>query len=159
MLKEVCGEVVQGLERFQGPARVRFVWDAEAPVVVSDSDIVKQVLRHVIENALKFSPLDSPVTVRARRTGDGVEVRVRDQGPGISPEFLGRAFDPFTQAQSSTTREHGGLGIGLFVTRQLIHALGGRVELTRHPKAGTVAVLHLPDLVQEPRQAVTSPAS
>lgn len=118
---------------------------------------MKQVLRHVIENALKFSPLDSPVTVRARRTGDGVEVRVRDHGPGIGPDFLGRAFDPFTQARSSTTREHGGLGIGLFVTRQLTQALGGRVELTRHPKGGTVVVLHIPDLFQQSGQPVTSP--
>ena len=92
MLKPACREVVRGLERYEGPARLRFAWDAEAPVVISDPDIVKQVLRHVIENALKFSPLDSPVTVRARRTGDGVEVRVRDHGPGIGPDFLGRAF-------------------------------------------------------------------
>lgn len=159
VLKAVCEEVVHGLERLQGPGRMRFARDEEAPVVVSDPDIVKQVLRHVIENALKFSALDSPVTVRARRTGEGVEVRVRDHGPGISPEFLARAFDPFTQAQSSTTREHGGLGIGLFVTRQLVHALGGQVDLTRHPKGGTVAVLHIPDLVQESEQALSSSAS
>jgi signal transduction histidine kinase len=159
MLKAVCDEVVHGLEQFQGPARVRFAWDEEAPLVVSDPNILKQVLQHVIENALKFSPLDSPVTVRIRPTGDGIEVRVRDHGPGISPDYLGRAFDPFTQADSSTTREHGGLGIGLFVTRQLIHALGGRVELTRHAKVGTVAVLHIPDLVLESGQTVTSPAS
>jgi signal transduction histidine kinase len=159
MLKAVCDEVVRGLERFEGPARVRITCDAEAPVVLSDPDIVKQVLRHVIENALKFSPLDAPVTVRVKPAGGGVEVRVRDHGPGINPDYLGRAFDPFTQADSSTTREHEGLGIGLFVTRQLIHALGGRVELTRHAKAGTVAVLHFPELLQESRQAVTSATS
>jgi signal transduction histidine kinase len=159
MLRAVCDEVVAGLERFEGPARVCITCDVEAPVVVSDPEIVKQVLRHVIENALKFSPPDTPVTVRVKPTGDGIEIRVRDHGPGISPDYLSRAFDPFTQADSSTTREHEGLGIGLFVTRQLIHALGGRVELTRHAKAGTVAVLHFPELLQESGQAVSSTTS
>jgi signal transduction histidine kinase len=64
------------------------------------------------------------------------EVRVRDHGPGVDPDFLDRAFDPFTQAHSALTQEHGGLRIGLFVTRQLIHAIGGRVELTRHARPG-----------------------
>jgi signal transduction histidine kinase len=138
---------------------VRFAWEQEPPIVVSDPDVVKQVLRHVIENALKFSPPDTPVTVGVKRTTDGVEIRVRDHGPGISPDFLDRAFEPFTQAHSATTREYGGLGVGLFVTRQLIHALGGRVDLMRHTKAGTVVVLHIPDLVQESKRALTLSAS
>jgi signal transduction histidine kinase len=159
MLKWVCAEVARGLERFEGPTRVRFAWDAGPPVVASDPDIVKQVLRHVIENALKFSPIGSPVSMSVERTGDGVEVQVRDQGPGISPAFLGRAFEPFTQAHSSTTREHGGLGIGLFVARQLLHRLSGRIDLVPHERGGTVAVLHIPNLLQVSKQAVTPSAS
>jgi len=112
---------------------------------MSDPALLKPLLRHIIENALKFSPPGSAVDIAIARTSGEVEVRVRDRGPGIDPEFLERAFDPFTQGDQSTTRANRGLGIGLFAARKIAELLGGRVELRRHPGGGMEAILHLPD--------------
>ena len=83
------------------------------------------------------------------RTSSEVEVRVRDRGPGIDPEFLERAFDPFTEEDQSSTRAKSGLGIGLFAARKIADLIGGRVELQRHPEGGMEAILHLPDNVED----------
>ena len=107
------------------------------------------LLRHIIENALKFSPPGSAVDISIVRTSGEVEVRVRDRGPGIDPEFMERAFDPFTQEDQSSTRAKSGLGIGLFAARKIADLIGGRVELQRHPEGGMEAILHLPDTVED----------
>jgi signal transduction histidine kinase len=148
-LREVCREIASSLAGAQGEERIRFVAVSDAQVVESSSDLVVPLLRAVIDNALKFSPPGSPVDVQARRSGQGVEVRVRDRGPGIGEGFLGEAFEPFTQEDGSLTRRHGGLGVGLFVARNLARQLGGRMELRRHPEGGTEAVLVIPEAAED----------
>lgn len=152
----VCDDIARGLERLGAASRVRLAGEPERAVVVSDPELVKQALRHLIENALKFSPPDEPVTIDVTRNGHGVEVRVQDRGPGVDPRFLRRAFDPFTQADAATTRRHGGLGIGLFVSRHLVETIGGSVDLLPHAHGGTVAVVRIPDLQERQADAAAS---
>jgi len=148
-LREVIQGVVDGLSSFDAHSRVRVVAIADGDTVMNDPALLTALLRHIIENALKFSPPGSAVDISIARTSGEVEVRVRDRGPGIDPEFMERAFDPFTQEDQSSTRAKSGLGIGLFAARKIADLIGGRVELQRHPEGGMEAILHLPDTVED----------
>jgi two-component system sensor histidine kinase KdpD len=149
VLTDVILAVVDRLSSLDARARVRVAAIPDRLTMMSDPAMLKPLLRHVIENALKFSPPGSPVDVSIARTSDEVEVRVRDRGPGIGLEFLDRAFDPFTQEDQSTTRAKRGLGIGLFAARKIAELIGGRVELRRYPGGGMEAILHLPDVSED----------
>jgi signal transduction histidine kinase len=159
VLTDVILAVVDRLSSLDARARVRVAARPDRLTMMSDPAMLKPLLRHVIENALKFSPPGSPVDVSIARTSDEVEVRVRDRGPGIGLEFLDRAFDPFTQEDQSTTRAKRGLGIGLFAARKIAELLGGRVELRRHPGGGMEAILHLPDVSEDRTPAAADVAS
>jgi len=148
-LREVIQGVVDGLSSFDAHSRVRVVAIADGDTVMNDPAMLTALLRHIIENALKFSPPGSAVDISIARTSGEVEVRIRDRGPGIDPEFMERAFDPFTQEDQSSTRAKSGLGIGLFAARKIADLIGGRVELQRHPEGGMEAILHLPDTVED----------
>lgn len=93
-----------------------------------DPDRLQQVAWNLLSNAIKFSRRGGTVRLEARRTDAEVEVRVTDHGHGIDPAFLPRVFDRFSQMDASSTREHGGLGLGLSIVQQLVHMHGGTVE-------------------------------
>lgn len=95
--------------------------------IVGDPDRLRQVLWNLLSNAVKFTPADGHVRVEIGRVGSRIEVRVADTGVGIAPEFLPRVFDRFTQADGSTSRAHGGLGVGLAIVRHLVELHGGDV--------------------------------
>jgi signal transduction histidine kinase len=148
-VSEVIQGVVDGLSSFDARSRVRVIAIPDGDTVMSDPAMLTPLLRHIIENALKFSPPGSAVDISIARTSGEVEVRVRDRGPGIDPAFMERAFDPFTQEDQSSTRAKSGLGIGLFAARKIADLIGGRVELQHHPAGGMEAILHLPDTVED----------
>lgn len=92
-----------------------------------DPDRLQQVVLNLLVNAVKFTPSGGRVQVRTEVAGQRTRVVVADTGPGISPTFLGHVFDPFRQAESSTTRPHGGLGLGLAIAKHLVELHGGTV--------------------------------
>lgn len=144
-LQEVCAEAVRRMGDLDGLARVRIACERDARWVLGSRAVLRLLLAHLVENALKFSPPGSPVDVRARTGGlHAVEVAVRDRGPGISREFLPRAFEPFTQEDPSMGRAKGGLGIGLFVAQRLAGRMGGSLELRRPAEGGTEAIVRIP---------------
>jgi len=96
--------------------------------VLGDPDRLQQVLWNLLSNAIKFTPKGGRVDVRLARDDGDARVTVTDTGAGISPEFLPHVFDRFRQAESSTTRAHGGLGLGLAIVRTLVDLHGGTVE-------------------------------
>jgi signal transduction histidine kinase/CheY-like chemotaxis protein len=100
----------------------------ETGLVTGDPDRLQQVVWNLLSNAIKFTPKGGAVGVRVEREGSDVLVRVSDTGQGIAPEFLPYVFDRFRQADGSTTREHGGLGLGLAIVRHLVEQHGGRVS-------------------------------
>ena len=93
-----------------------------------DADRLQQVVWNVISNAIKFTPRNGEVTVRAQQDETRTEIQVTDTGIGISPDFLPYVFDRFRQSDASTTRSHGGLGLGLSISRHLVEMHGGAVS-------------------------------
>lgn len=103
--------------------------DQEQIAVLGDANRLQQVFWNLLSNAVKFTPAGGKVTVQLRKTDSQVQVEVADTGPGISPEFLPFVFDRFRQADSTSTRQHGGLGLGLAIARHLIEIHGGSIEV------------------------------
>lgn len=97
--------------------------------VSGDPDRLQQVLWNLVSNAIKFSPRGGAVTMRICEVESNFEISVSDNGKGIAPEFLPYVFDRFRQADSSTTRVAGGLGLGLSIARQLVELHGGTVRV------------------------------
>jgi signal transduction histidine kinase/PAS domain-containing protein len=97
--------------------------------VNGDPNRMQQVLWNLISNAIKFTPREGRVEVRLRRVGPQVEISVTDTGEGIDPRFLPFVFDRFRQADASTTRRYGGLGLGLSIVKQLVELHGGSVSV------------------------------
>jgi PAS domain S-box-containing protein len=117
--------------------------------VMGDPDRLQQVFWNLLSNAIKFTPAGGRVEVGVRRVAHECEVVVRDDGAGIRAEFLPHVFDRFRQADSSSTRVHGGLGLGLAIVRHLIELHGGSVQAhSDGPGAGAAFTLRLPALEQ-----------
>ena len=107
--------------------RVELVLDPVAGPVKGDPSRLQQIFWNLLSNAVKFTPKGGNVQVRLERIDAHVEVSVGDDGRGMAEEFLPFVFDRFRQADSSTTRRHSGLGLGLAVVKQLVELHGGRV--------------------------------
>ena len=109
---------------------VRLVVDVDPEIgeTVVDPDRLQQIVSNLLSNAVRFTPRGGLVTVYAGRTISGILIRVKDTGAGIAPEHLPHIFERFMQVDSSTTRGHGGLGLGLPIVRHLVEAHGGYVE-------------------------------
>ncbi|HEX7956708.1 MAG TPA: HAMP domain-containing sensor histidine kinase, partial [Pyrinomonadaceae bacterium] len=100
----------------------------ETDLVTGDPDRLQQVVWNLLSNAIKFTPKGGDVGVRLGREGSDVFIRVSDTGQGIPEEFLPHVFERFRQQDGSTTREQGGLGLGLAIVRHLVEQHGGHVS-------------------------------
>jgi PAS domain S-box-containing protein len=118
----------------------------EAPdaIVRADSERLQQVLWNLLSNAVKFTPSGGTVDVYLAQQGSLAEIRIEDSGPGIPAEFLPRIFERFSQADGSSTRKHGGLGLGLAIVRHLIELHGGTVSAANRSEGGAVLTVRLP---------------
>src|SRR5262249_31064810 len=107
-----------------------------------DPDRLQQVAWNLLSNAIKFTPRGGTVRLRLGADGDQAQLTVQDDGMGIRPEFLPHVFERFRQADSSSTRPHGGLGLGLAIVRHLVELHGGSVEVASpgEGKGATFAV-------------------
>jgi PAS domain S-box-containing protein len=99
-----------------------------SPIVSGDPSRLQQVVWNLLSNAVKFTPPGGEVHVAVERGDSQFSVTVRDNGGGIDPEFLPRMFERFAQADTSSKRQHGGLGLGLAIVRHLVELHGGTVE-------------------------------
>ncbi|MEH1797896.1 MAG: PAS domain S-box protein [Nostoc sp.] len=103
-------------------------FDPKVEVVVGDADRLQQVMWNLLSNAVKFTPKGGTVDVQLKHVESSVQIRVSDTGGGIAAEFLPHVFERFRQADSSRTRSHGGLGLGLAIVRHLVELHGGTVS-------------------------------
>lgn len=124
-------------------------------IVLGDSVRLRQIVWHLIGNAVKFTPRGGKVGVDVTTDPDFVVIAVHDSGPGIAPQFLPRLFDRFTQQDPSPTRTAGGLGVGLSLVRELVELHGGTVH-ARNLDNGTGAIFTV-RLPRQPAGAVDTP--
>jgi signal transduction histidine kinase len=128
--------------------------DVAETVVLGDADRLEQMVWNLVSNAVKFTPAGGAVRVELDR-GDQIELRITDTGRGIDPEFLPHAFDLFRQADSSSTREVGGLGLGLTIAHRIAELHGGTIVLLSDGKnRGTTAIVRLPVFSSRSRAAL-----
>jgi signal transduction histidine kinase/CheY-like chemotaxis protein len=109
--------------------RLHVVLDPMAGPVRGDPGRLQQVFWNLLTNAVKFTPKEGRVAITLARVNSHLEIEVADNGDGIDPSFLPHMFDRFRQADSSTTRTHGGLGLGLSIVKQLVELHGGFISV------------------------------
>lgn len=119
--------------------------ESEPALITADQDRLQQVIWNLLSNSVKFTPKGGRVTLQTYREGSEVCVKVEDTGEGIRAELLTAIFEPFQQADSSTTRRHGGLGLGLAIVKQLVEAHGGSVQAKSEGQGkGATFIVRLP---------------
>jgi len=145
----------------------------ELGIVASDRGKVRQILLHLLSNACKFTQ-NGTITLSVERSLPGagqpasgstggspsglMTIRVRDTGIGMSPEQMGKLFQPFTQADASTTRRYGGTGLGLAITRHFCLMLGGDIAVESEMGKGSTFVVRLPSEMAIPQAQAKAPA-
>jgi CheY-like chemotaxis protein len=124
--------------------------------VFGDSSRLQQVIWNLLSNAVKFTPEGGTVGVRLHTAAGRAEMIVADSGDGIPPEFLPHVFEPFRQADATTTRMHAGLGLGLSIVKQIIEAHGGTVTAENNPAGrGALFKVRLPIVAVRHHRRVT----
>lgn len=131
--------------------RLQAMLDPKAGTISGDRDRMQQVVWNLLSNAIKFTPKGGKVQVTLERRDPHVDVVVSDTGCGIEPKFLPHVFDRFRQADAGTTRQHGGLGLGLAIVRHLVELHGGSVSVeSGGAGAGATFRVHIPLTIASP---------
>jgi PAS domain S-box-containing protein len=159
---EIAAVVDAGVEALRSSAEAKEIQidvDVEGglPVITGDPDRLQQVVWNLVSNAVKFSPPRGRIDVRLRHEGPCLALTVADNGKGIRADFIPYVFERFRQADSTSTRAHGGLGLGLAIVRHLVELHGGSVQAESEGEGkGATFTVRLPlsaDLdVKSPRE-------
>jgi signal transduction histidine kinase len=138
-------ERVVDATRMHAPPSVKLTinTNGELPHVAADLDKVRQVLVNLVENAIKYSPDGGTVEVGADARDDVVRFHVRDEGLGVAPEEQERIFEKFYRADPQMTRGVGGTGLGLYICRELIHRMDGRIWVEANEEKGSTFYFEL----------------
>jgi two-component system sensor histidine kinase SenX3 len=148
----VAKQVAEGLGSRAASHRIAFDIQGDPGKVETDERRVYQILSNLVDNALKYAPPDTTITLRVRSAESGVEVAVQDQGSGIPAEQQDRIFDRFYQVDQTSTRAVGGTGLGLYICRRLAEVIGARIALGRSDHRGSVFTLLIP--IKPPSDAI-----
>jgi two-component system phosphate regulon sensor histidine kinase PhoR len=120
-------------------------------VVCADPDALRQILRNLFDNALRYAPAGTAVTVSTRRDGEMDRIHVEDSGPGIPAAHLKRVFERFYRVDAARSREAGGTGLGLSIVKHLVAAHGGDIRIESEVGSGTCVWFTLPPgVIQQP---------
>jgi len=128
----------------QASERVEVEIAGDLPDASVDGRLLELVVGNLLDNALKFSPDGSPCQLGALHDGSEVTVWVQDRGIGIAPEHIDRIFDRFYQVDSSPTRRHGGVGLGLHLVKAMVVGAGGTVTVESVVNQGARFIIRLP---------------
>jgi signal transduction histidine kinase len=150
-LADTVDDVVRIFHEEYPDRAIRTVMDG-AVMVDADPLRVDQVLTNLVSNAIKYSPRDTPIEVRVAKENGQATISVRDQGWGIAPADQERVFDRFFRVENALTRRTGGTGLGLYLAKQLVQAMRGRLWVASRPGEGSTFSFTLP-LVEHPGPA------
>jgi signal transduction histidine kinase len=138
--------------------QLRCAVDSNTVLVSGDPNRLQQIVWNLVSNAIKFTPKRGEVDVQLARVGSQAEIKVSDNGKGISAEFLPYVFERFRQADSTSARQHSGLGLGLAIVRHLVEMHGGTVQAeSKGEGQGATFIVRLPVVIL--RDAKTIPLS
>jgi PAS domain S-box-containing protein len=140
---ELVTRIVDGMQHRFAPRPVVVRVRGAVPPVSLDAARLEQILQNLLDNAAKYAPGATPIQVDVEGDVAGVCIRVIDQGPGIDPNDLPRVFDRFYQSSDARERKNG-FGLGLFITKGLVVAHGGRIDVESEPCRGTVFKIWFP---------------
>jgi PAS domain S-box-containing protein len=146
-VKSTVDNALQALQPTAEAKGIRLTADIDpaVPQMAADGRRLQQVIWNLVHNAIKFTPDQGGVGVAVTRTSTSVQIRVTDNGQGISPDFLPYVFDRFRQADSSATRGAWGLGIGLSIAKHIVELHGGTIVATSGGSGqGSTFIVHLP---------------
>ena len=136
------------LDGFREPARARNITIAadieDGLIMESGTGEIELVLRHLIDNAVKYNRVDGSVTVTITKEGAGITVEVADTGIGMTGEEQSRLFQEFVRIKNENTRDIWGTGLGLAIVRQIVGLYGGTVSVRSEPDRGTTFSITLP---------------
>ncbi|MEA1907618.1 MAG: response regulator [Euryarchaeota archaeon] len=124
--------------------RIAVTVEPELTMINGDVSKFKQIIYNLLSNAIKFTPDGGSITVDGRRKGGMAQISVTDTGIGISPEAAKKLFQPFVQADSSTSRRYGGTGLGLSLVKQFVELHGGMVWVESEPDRGSTFIFTMP---------------
>ncbi len=141
---ELAEQVVSDFRSSAQRHQVALSRDAVPAVVHGDRERLEQVLVNLLQNAIKYSPHGGEIRVRVEHAGAEVRVSVADPGIGIPTEEQPRLFERFFRAANATTRNYSGLGIGLYISNQIVKSHGGRFEVQSEAGAGSTFTFFLP---------------
>ena len=145
----LCADVLLDLKPTIGDRNFNVDFDPPLVEAETDREKVHQIVSNLVENALKYSYPRSDVTIRCRTEAGAVVLSVEDHGPGIPAAARERLFDRFYQVDQSRTREVGGIGLGLYISRSLARVIGGELWLDETYSAGCRFCLRIPGLMNE----------
>lgn len=134
--EDLVGAALQRAARRDGGHRLKAVVEPALPLLWCDAMLLSQLLDNLIDNALKYTPADTPVEIAARRAGDQVVLAVRDRGPVIDDGSRERIFEVFRRGDPEAIAGRPGSGIGLAVCRAIANAHGGALRLSARPEGG-----------------------
>src|SRR6185503_245636 len=138
--------------------RLETLLEPGAGPMVGDPDRLQQVVWNLLSNAIKFTPSGGEVRIHVGSSESDIAITVEDDGPGIDPAFLPHVFDRFRQADSSPSRTHAGLGLGLAIVRHLVELHGGTVQArNREGSKGAAFDVRLPRPSRSSSEETPSP--
>ena len=146
-LKELLDEISDELRSKATNHTIDIHVPDDLPTVTTDAGKVHQIVQNLIDNALKYAPEDTTVSVTGAKQGGGIVISVTDEGDGVSLEAQEKIFDRFYQVDQSATRSVGGAGLGLYICRRMAEAIGGRVWLEKSDEDGSTFALWIPSQV------------
>jgi two-component system sensor histidine kinase KdpD len=141
-LEELVGGVLSRLKPRLADHPVEVALAPNLPWVQADAVLIEQVLENLLENAVKYTPVGSPITLSAAVRPGEVEISVADRGPGLAPEDAKRVFEKFYRVRPEESQS--GAGLGLTICRAIVEAHGGRIWAERNPGGGAVFRFTLP---------------
>ncbi len=118
--------------------------ETDLPTILADPNGLARVFRHLLDNAVKFSPEGGEILVRATTTLDGIEISILDHGVGIPPEFMPRLFERFERVETYQSYLFGGLGLGLPIVKHIVESHGGNISVESQRGKGSLFTVHLP---------------
>ena len=157
-LETLIGDTVDRLRTVTARHHLQVAVPKDLPPVWIDPVEIGQVLYNLVENATKYAPADTDITLEVRRISGGLAIVVSDHGPGIPAQSISRLFDPFYRVMDGRPRPQG-LGLGLAIVRGLVEAHGGRVWVENRPGGGAQFTFTLPLTAAAPEQPTPAETS